>query len=478
MDRLTQINKLYFKWANEEAITTSQLPLSGSNRIYYRVCSKNKKAIAVFNEDYKENLAFIKFSEHFKNAKLNVPEIYQEDLTNNIYLQEDLGNTTLYSFLTETKDNHFFKDEITTIYKKSLSQLIKFQLEGKNNFDFSVSYPRDKFDKESMLWDLNYFKYYFLKLAKINFDEQALQNDFETIIKSLSSTDTNYFMYRDFQSRNIMLINSEPYFVDYQGGRKGALQYDLASVLFDAKADLSVEFRNELFNFYINELKNYIKVDEAEFKKYFYGYVLIRILQAFGAYGYRGFFERKEHFLLSIPYAINNISWLINEKEFDLNIPEVRSCIDQIIKSSYLKEISDIKNPLRIVVQSFSYKRGIPVDETGNGGGFVFDCRALNNPGRFEEYSRLTGNDTKVIEFLEKETDVTTYLNSIKSIIDISVSKYLERNFNNLQINFGCTGGQHRSVYCANSIAKYIKDKYENIEIVLRHREQELKNKI
>ncbi|MEN9338660.1 MAG: hypothetical protein RI945_385, partial [Candidatus Parcubacteria bacterium] len=259
-------------------------------------------------------------------------------------IQEDLGDTTLFSFLIEARKEHVLKDGIKSIYKKCLAQLIKFQFEGKKDFDFSKSYPRDKFDKESMMWDLNYFKYYFLKLAKISFNEQTLQDDFEYLIKYLNSTETDYFMYRDFQSRNIMLVDGEPYFIDYQGGRMGALQYDLASLLFDAKADLSIEFRQELYDFYLSELRKYLDFNESDFRKYFFSYTLIRILQAFGAYGYRGFFERKEHFLLSIPYAINNITWLIKEKEFDLNIPEILNCINQIEKSEFLKEISNFKS--------------------------------------------------------------------------------------------------------------------------------------
>ena len=466
-----QISKLYKTWCNEDALEITVLPESGSYRKYFRVKSKNHKAIAVYNEDKKENIAFLEFSKHFFNKNLPVPEIYAIDLENNLYLQTDLDDTTLFAYIESVRTGVEFPEELFTTYKKVLDGLIKFQIEGSKGFDYSYCYPREAFDKQSMMWDLNYFKYYFLKLAKIPFDEQRLENDFLKFCDFLLEADTDYFLYRDFQSRNVMLKNKEPFFIDYQGGRKGALQYDLASLLYDAKANIPQQVRNELRKYYISQLENYINIDKEKFNNYYFGYVLIRIMQAMGAYGFRGFYEKKTHFLQSIPFAIENIKYLLETVNFDIDIPELLKVLNLLSESEELKKFKNPEKKLTVSIMSFSYKKGLTVDESGNGGGFIFDCRAIHNPGRYEKYVNLTGRDKQVIDFFEKENEMSEFLNDVYSIVDKSVEKYIQRSFSNLMVSFGCTGGQHRSVYSAEQLKKHLEKKY-SINVVISHREQ------
>jgi hypothetical protein len=323
-----------------------------------------------------------------------------------------------------------------------------------------------------MMWDLNYFKYYFLKLAKVSFDEQLLEDDFQKFCDYLLDVDNNFFLYRDFQSRNIMLKDKDIYFIDYQGGRKGALQYDVASLLYDAKANIPEHIRKQLLKHYIDELQNYIKIDEQKFIQQYYGYVLIRIMQAMGAYGFRGFYERKEHFLKSIPYAIKNMKYILDNVELPIKIPALLDVLNNVVGSKWLENIGKEKNNLKVRINSFAYKKGIPGDAKGNGGGFVFDCRGILNPGRIDEFKQLTGKDKRVQEFLENKTGINDFLTNVFVMVDRTVENYLNRNFTDLLVNFGCTGGQHRSVYCAEKLSKHLEDKFD-ISIILNHRELE-----
>ena len=462
---------LFENWAGEKAIRFHSLPPSGSNREYYRIEGPQKGAIGVFNPDLKENRAFLEFSKSFYDSGLPVPEILAEDSNKEIYLVEDLGDTTLYAYLMQIRMQLGFNEELKDIYKEVITYLIDFQVTGGRSIDYSYCYPRSSFDKQSMMWDLHYFKYYFLKLAGIPFDEQSLEDDFQTFTDYLLEADRDFFLYRDFQSRNVMLRNGKPYFIDYQGGRKGALQYDLASLLYDAKADIPDDFRDELLAHYLDIAGKKLTIDNKKFKEYFYAYVLVRIMQALGAYGFRGFYERKEHFLLSIPYAIQNLTKLL-EKDLPVQIPALRESLYQLTISQKLKEISQKSNVLRVQVNSFSYKRGIPVDESGHGGGFVFDCRAIHNPGRFEKYKNLTGKDIEVINFLEDREDMYEFLSHAKTLVDNAVENYQTRKFTHLMVSFGCTGGRHRSVFSAEKMAKHLNSKYELL-VEIKHREQE-----
>jgi len=474
MDIQENLTNIFKKWAREPAKSISEIQAHGSSRRYFRILGERKKAIGVYNDDIKENIAFLSFSKHFLNSGLPVPEIYRQELDKNIYLEQDLGDETLFSFLSRWREKEGFSARIVALYEQVVDILPRFQINAAKGLDYSVCYPRHSFDRLSMMWDLNYFKYYFLKLAGIPFNEQQLEDDFQTFIDFLLSTPRDFFLYRDFQSRNIMLKEGRPYFIDYQGGRKGALQYDLASLLYDSKADIPNEIRRHLLQRYMQSLRSFLPVDEEKFLQFFYGYVFIRLMQALGAYGFRGFYERKEHFLKSVPYAIQNLEWLLHNVELPLELPALTQAWNGLVRSAFLRQFGDVHLRLSIRIQSFSYKRGIPLDEKGHGGGFVFDCRLLPNPGRYEKYKNFSGNDAPVIEFLEKEKQVDAFLQHVQAIAAQAVVNYRKRNFTDLLIAFGCTGGRHRSVYCANRLAAYLQKKFD-ISVQVRHREQELK---
>lgn len=469
----TTLQTLYKQWSGEEIVLIKKLPQSGSDRIYYRIKSANKRAIGVYNKNLKENNAFIHFSKHFKAQKMNVPEIYAENLDKHCYLLSDLGEETLFDNLLQTRTENEFPQHLVPIYKQILTDLVHFQLKAGKHLDYDFCYPRPAFDKQSILWDLHYFKYYFLKLAQISFDEQLLEDDFQAFASYLLETKHDYFMYRDFQSRNIMLHNGKPAYIDYQGGRKGALQYDVASLLYDAKANLPEALREELLRHYISVLKKQQSVDSS-FEKYYYGYVLVRIMQAMGAYGFRGFYEKKEHFLKSIPYAMHNLSMVLKKKQLPIKIPHLLTALKKIAHSTQLLKIAEeAQSKLSVTINSFSFKRGIPIDKSDNGGGFVFDCRAIHNPGRYEEYKMLTGKDTEVIRFFQQHSDMEAFLTPIKQLITQSIKVYIKRDFTHLQVNFGCTGGRHRSVYAAEQVAAYLKNHFD-VKVVLRHIEREI----
>ncbi|RKE04264.1 RapZ C-terminal domain-containing protein [Marinifilum flexuosum] len=466
--------RLFEKWAGDKVVETELLPQSGSYREYIRIIGEKRTVLGAFNADLKENHAFISFSKHFLSKNLPVPEIYHQDDENGLYLLQDLGKTTLFDYILHLRVGEGFATDLVLIYKKIISQLVRFQVEGGEGLDFSACYPRDSFDKQSMIWDLHYFKYYFLKLAKIPFDEQLLENDFQKFSDYLLDAPREYFLYRDFQSRNIMLVNGEPWFIDYQGGRKGALQYDLASLLYDAKADLPQEVRDELFDHYLQEVQKVQKVDPKAFKSFFQGYVLIRIMQAMGAYGFRGFYERKEHFLKSIPYALKNLETILGRLDLPVELTELTKALNEVVGSEFLQQVGQEEEvKLHVEINSFSYRRGIPLDKSTNGGGFVFDCRAIHNPGRYQEYVEMTGKDQPVIDFFKEKSEMDEFLTSVFAIVDMSVDKYIKRKFTNLQVSFGCTGGRHRSVFSAESLAKHLREKFD-VNVSLRHIEREI----
>jgi aminoglycoside/choline kinase family phosphotransferase len=467
-----EVIRLYEKHFGEEMTAFELLPASGSYREYCRIKSRNHQAIGAYNADVKENQAFIAFTNHFFAENMPVPEIYAVNTDETCYLQEDLGNLTLFDYLSKTRELEGFSEKIVNVYKRVLIELPKLQITAGNGINYNYCYPRAAFDKQSMMWDLNYFKYYFLKLAKIPFDEQLLEDDFKTFTKYLLEAESDYFLYRDFQSRNIMLRDNKVAFIDYQGGRKGPLQYDLASLLYDAKADIPQAVRNELLDFYLDELEKYKDVKRDRFKAFFSGYVLIRIMQAMGAYGFRGFYEKKEHFLKSIPFALDNLAYLLENHTIQVELNELFKVLKAVSESKYLRGIGQQKQELTVRICSFSYKKGLPQDPSGNGGGYIFDCRAIHNPGRYEAYKQLTGKDQEVIEFLESRSDMGEFLKPVFALVDQSVNVYQKRGFTNLSVSFGCTGGQHRSVYAAEQMAKHLKNNFK-LNVVLTHREQD-----
>ena len=468
---MEQLKRLFAAWAGVPCAECLALGANGSSRRYYRLFNGGKSAIGCIADDLRENEAFFAYSRHLHARGIHVPELYAVAADRRHYLQQDLGDQTLYGLLREKKQQGGgFDAEMLALYKQALDDLHNIQVAGRD-LDFSLAYPRPAFDRRSILWDLNYFKYYYLKLQHIPFDEERLEDDFDRFADLLLTADTNYFLYRDFNPRNIMLPTTHSplttlYYIDYQGGRRGAAQYDVASLLYSAKSDLPQAIRNEL-------LQHYVALHgDPHFMDHFWHYVLVRILQTLGAYGYRGLYERKPYFIESIPLALNNLRLLLQDHpDLLANLPELRNDVDALNVST-CQPINLSTDTLTVTVQSFSYKQGLPDDPSGNGGGHIFDCRALPNPGRYPEYKTYTGKDRPVIEFLQREPAVDLFLQNAMSIVTQSVDKYLERHFANLSVAFGCTGGQHRSVYCAEQLAARLKEKYPAVNVVIKHREQ------
>lgn len=455
-----------------ERVQPLQGELGGSGRKIIRLAARKLTAVGVLYGVREENRAFLEFSRHFRSHGLPVPEIYEENLDQGAYLEEDLGDTTLFEFLLKNRTGESVAPQAVEAYRKVVEVLPRFQVEASRDLDYGFCYPCASFDRQSITWDLNYFKYYFLRLAGIPFSEQALEDDFSRLTDFLLSAPRDYFLYRDFQSRNVMLRDGKPYFVDYQGGRKGALQYDIASLLFDAKADLPPALRQQLLDHYLDTLAGYIKLDREAFLRHYYAYVYVRIMQALGAYGFRGFYERKTHFLQSVPYALKNLRWLLHHADVPVELPTLMGAFTSMLASEKLLSLARDSENLIVRVFSFSFHRELPRDDTGNGGGFIFDGRSLPNPGREERFKSLTGKDTPVIDYLNQQESVHQFLASVLSLVDASISSYQQRGFKNLMISFGCTGGQHRSVYLAEQLAKRLRAK-NGVEVVVRHLELE-----
>jgi aminoglycoside/choline kinase family phosphotransferase len=446
--------------------------LGGSGRKIIRLANDSASAVGILYGVREENIAFLEFSRHFRRHGLPVPEIYGADLGQGAYLEEDLGDTTLFEFLSKNRVGANIAPVVVEAYRRVVAVLPRFQIEAGRDLDYTVCYPCGSFDRQSITWDLNYFKYYFLRLASIPFNEQALENDFGRLADFLLRAPRDYFLYRDFQSRNILMREGEPYFVDYQGGRKGALQYDIASLLFDAKADLPPELRQQLLDEYLDCLAGFVDLNREAFLHYYYAYVFIRVLQALGAYGFRGFYERRTHFLQSVPYALKNLRWLLHNAVLPIELPMLMEAFTSMLASEKLQGLASEAQNLVLRIFSFSFHRGLPEDDSGNGGGFVFDGRNLPNPGREEHFKSLTGKDLPVMEYLNQQESVHQFLASVFSLVEASVSSYQQRGFKNLMVSFGCTGGQHRSVFLAQQLAKRMKER-TGLEVVLRHLELE-----
>jgi len=450
--------------------------LGGSGRQIIRLAGTRATAIGILYNVREENLAFLEFSRHFRRHGLPVPEIYGESLDEGAYLEEDFGDTTLFEFLSKHRNGTVIAPPVVDVYRKVVETLPRFQIEAGRDLNYSVCYPRGSFDRQSIVWDLNYFKYYFLRLAGIPFNEQSLEDDFERLTEFLLSAERDFFLYRDFQSRNVMLRDGKPYFLDDQGGRKGALQYDLASLLFAAKADLPPELRQQLLDHYLDCVAEYAEIDREAFLKHYYAYVYARILQALGAYGFRGFYERRPHFLQSVPYALKNLRWLLHNANLPVALPTLMGAFESMLGSEKLHSIAKEADNLVVHVNSFSFHRELPKDESGNGGGFIFDGRSLPNPGREEKFKELTGRDAPVIDYLCQQESVHQFLASVYTLVDASVANYQSRGFKSLMVSFGCTGGQHRSVFLAEQLAKRLRSR-PGLTVQLHHIELEKKSK-
>lgn len=465
-----KLSDLFFDWSKEYPIEIKELPSSGSNRKYYRISGKTHLAVGANNENFAENFAFIKLCRYFRENGLLVPVIYCESEDLSCYLLEDLGDVVLFDKLVTLRQKEGIPGEFLHYYKMMLNDLIQFQIVAGKAVDFSLCYPVPEFDEQACLWDLNYFKYNFLKPLNVPFDEFHLERDFHGFTALLMKPERKYFVYRDFQTRNVMLRNGELFYIDFQGGRRGPIHYDLASLLFQARADLPYETRENLVDYYLEKAASIEPASTINFREHFYNFALIRVMQTLGAYGFRGLYERKQHFIKSIPKAIENVRWLINNDKVPVELSELKKCLEFLISDKGIKE--EFKTSLTIEINSFSYKRGIPVDLSGNGGGFVFDCRGLPNPGRLEEYREFTGLDQEISTYLESFPEVSEFVENTFQLAGNTVKVYVNRNFSNLMISFGCTGGRHRSVYCASQLAKKLQN-FKGVKIVVRHREQE-----
>ncbi|MEJ7827545.1 MAG: RNase adapter RapZ [Segetibacter sp.] len=476
-DVVADIERLFKAYKKIAADRIEKLPQSGSDRIYFRIYAAGQTYIATYNINKKENNTFISFTNHFIKLSLPMPEIFCFNIDETIYIQEDLGKDSLLDKLEQHGHNSYTYG----LFKQSLQQLAKVQILGNEDLNYDLCLTAKEFGKQAILSDLLYFKYYFLDTLKTPYEKQVLLDDFEILSTYLADAEYRYFMFRDFQSRNVIVNNDQVHFIDYQGGMKGALQYDVASLLWQAKADLSEEWKDNLLHYYIEEAEELMqtKIDREIFISQYNGYVLIRLLQVLGAYGFRGLFERKAHFLSSIPLALRNLKFFIQNKVIDVLTPEFDRMLKLLVEDEIIKKFETIRadenTSLVVQISSFSYKKGFPVDETGNGGGFMFDCRGILNPGRFEEYKCLTGRDKEVKDFLEQRTKMPEFLNGVYEIVDISVEDYIKRGFENLMISFGCTGGQHRSVYAADALARHLKNKF-GVEVKLYHIVQDAKN--
>ena len=471
------LSQLFFEATGKKAGEQTALTASGSNRRYYRIESEDKttSVIGVQGTSRDENHAFLYMAEHFMNKGLNVPKVLAVSDDEMNYVQQDLGNVLLFDYIADGRKTGVFSVKEKDMLRETMRALARFQVVGAEQFDFNQCYPQPEFNLRSILWDLNYFKYCFLKATGLDFQEDKLENEFERLAYILLQNRMNAFMYRDFQSRNVMVCKKEdgtevPYFIDFQGGRKGPVFYDVASFLWQAKANFHPDLREELVEVYLEELQKYMPVDKEAFYDTLKHFVLFRTMQVLGAYGFRGYFEKKPHFLQSIPFAIDNLRHLLKHASEDY--PYLIEVLQKMTEMKQFKDVG-VRKPLVVKVMSFSYKKGIPADPSGNGGGFVFDCRAVNNPGKYERYTHFTGMDEPVIQFLEEDGEIQPFLEQAYQLVDFSVKRYKDRGFQNLMVSFGCTGGQHRSVYSAEKMAQHINEKF-GVEVQLIHREQNI----
>ena len=467
---MKQLESLFKSYTGFPARSITELPSSGSNRRYFRMEGKQGTLIGTIGSCKEENKAFIAIAEHFHKQGLPVPEVFAHSRDFSCYLQKDLGDRILYNAVEEGRSRGKYNTAEKDLLFKAMNALPALQFKGAEGLDFDVCYPQPEFDERMISFDLNYFKYCFLKATGLDFSEIKLENDFRKMSAVLLRDPSETFLYRDFQARNVMLVNEEPYFIDFQGGRKGPVYYDVASFIWQAKANYSEELKEELLSAYLKALKQYIPVDEKHFHRQLRHFILFRTLQVLGAYGFRGYFEKKPHFLQSVPYAIDNLRKLL--KEPFTEYPYLSSLLLELTKMRQYADM-DKERKLQVTVCSFAYKKGIPNDVSGNGGGYVFDCRGLENPGKFEHFRHFTGEDQEVISFMEEDGGVKGFLEHAYVLMDTHVQRYIERKFIHLMCCFGCTGGQHRSVYCARHMADYLAKKY-NIRVHLYHRELDL----
>lgn len=473
LSKLDSIFKALFSaHFREQALSVTPLPASGSTRRYYRIRSGSHSAIAAYNSNIAENKAFIYLANHFRKAGLHVPVIYAVNNTGDCYLQADLGHDSLFDKVMQSWQAGTFQAELIPLYKSAVEHLVAFQNKGHQDLDYGKAWPVPAFDRQSVMEDLLYFKYYFLKPHSLHINEHKLQVDFEKLADFIQQAPADFFMYRDFQSRNIMLHAGDLFFIDFQGGRKGPLQYDLISLLYQAKARIPEAVREEVKYHYLGQLAKHLDVEKLQFDYYYPTFVYLRLMQVLGAYGFRGLIQKKSHFLESIPYALHTIGQFSQKHSLPLHLPELEQAFAQFahLKKTYPIREARPSKMLRIHLNSFSYlQKGVPYDVSGNGGGHVFDCRSLPNPGRLSEYKMLSGRDKAVQAYLESQPALHAFMKASLEIITQSIHNYIDRGFSSLMVSFGCTGGQHRSVYCAEKTARHLRNAFPEIEIDLNH---------
>ena len=467
---MEQLAELFYRYTGRRTEEITELASSGSNRRYFRLHSGSISIIGVAGTDLDENRAFLAIDKHFLEKGIKVPKVFAVSDDGLYYIQEDLGDDQLYKLITHGRESGEYSSYECSLLCKTIEMLPSIQFRGGAGMDYSVCFPDSEFNERMVMFDLNYFKYCFLKATGLEFNEVKLQDDFEALKDDLMANMGDTFMYRDFQARNVMFKDDTPYFIDFQGGRRGPIYYDVASFIWQARSRYPEELKQTLIQTYLRSLKGYTQVDEAEFYRNLRIFVLFRTLQVLGAYGFRGYFEKKPHFLGSVPYALGNLRRLLKTPFGDY--PYLNDVLTRLTTMHQFYEIAEDKR-LEVHIYSFAYKKGVPIDTTGNGGGYVFDCRSINNPGKYEHFRQFTGLDQEVIKFLEDDGEVLTFLDSVYKLVDAHAKRFIERKFTHLQVCFGCTGGQHRSVYCAESLAEHLSHKFD-VKITLTHRELDI----
>lgn len=461
------LKPLFESYTGTALTEITELPASGSNRRYFRLKGGNITLIGAIGTNLQENHSFIYLARHFREKGLRVPAVLAVSEDGQAYIQEDLGDQVLFGMVAQGRESGLYSSVETDLLRRTIEQLPRLQFVGAKGLDWKNCYPQEAFDARMVDFDLNYFKYCFLKATGLEFNEIELQEDFEKLKEDLLKEDDNTFLYRDFQARNVMIKDGEPWFIDFQGGRRGPIYYDVASFIWQARSRFPEDLKQDLIRTYLRALQQFKQVDEEAFRSRLRLFVLFRTLQVLGAYGFRGYFEKKPHFLASVPYALSNLRKLLETPFSDY--PYLNTILAQLASMPELNEIPQ-DHRLSVHIYSFAYKKGIPADTTGNGGGYVFDCRSVNNPGKYEYYRQFNGMDPEVIKFLEDDGEVFTFLDSVYKLVDAHAKRFIERKFTNLQVCFGCTGGQHRSVYCAEHMARHLKDKFD-IKVTVTHRE-------
>ncbi len=466
--------RLFEEYTGSMPENVKPLTGSGSNRTYCRMEADGRSLMGVKGVDARENEAFITIARHFHKCGIPVPEVLSvsDDMMN--YIQEDLGDTLLSDMVAAAGRSGGFQaeDGLAELLCRTMSLLPKIQFEGARGLDFSICYPQPSFDRRMVMFDLNYFKYCFLKPSGIEFNEVLLQEDFERFADELLKEDSDTFLYRDFNARNVMIKGNEPYFIDFQGGRRGPIYYDVASFIWQARARYPQWLKERMLDSYLKTLETYMPVDEDAFMSRLRQFILFRLLQVLGAYGFRGLVEHKAQFVVSIPPAIESLKELLS-CQFG-QYPYLQKVLKELTGVERFADAETADGTLEVKVYSFSYKKGIPKDMSGNGGGYVFDCRSIHNPGRYESYKKLTGRDEPVIRFLEDDGEIIGFLDHVYGVVDPHVETFASRGFTSLMVSFGCTGGQHRSVYCAEHLARHIAGKYPDVRVRLIHREQNI----